>query len=228
MNIFHLSLPASREDINSLTAGDIVYFSGRILTLRDHSHRRINEYFKKGLQLPFELKNRAILHCGPVIRCKGEKTWEAISIGPTSSSRFSPFVASLTKGFGPNVVIGKGNLFNEAVDVLKSHYAVFLLAIGGCAALYGSQVKRVLNNYWEEFGMADSVWELEMEDFGPLSVGIDCKGNNVYETLREKTLKDHLKSIYQELDIDPNVDYTWWPQVPPGTQRATEYSTKVG
>ena len=228
MKTFHLSLPVSREEIEKLTAGDIVYFTGRIITLRDHSHRRIEEYVQKGLSLPFELKDRAILHCGPIIRYKGKRTWEAVSIGATSSSRFSPFVASLIKGFGPNVVIGKGNLFKVAVDVLKSHRAVFLLAIGGCAALYGSQVKRVLNNYWEEFGMADSVWEFEMEDFGPLSVGIDCKGNNLYETLREKTLKDHLTRIYEELDIDPDVDYTWWPQVPPGTKRATEYSTKAG
>jgi tartrate/fumarate subfamily iron-sulfur-dependent hydro-lyase beta chain len=227
MNTFYLDLPVSREKIEVLSAGDIVYLSGKIITLRDHSHRRIDEYVKKGMALPFELKDRAILHCGPIIKTKGKSEWEAVSIGPTSSSRFSPFVAALIEGFGPNIVIGKGNLFKEAVDILISHRAVFLLAIGGCAALYGSQVKRVVNNYWEEFGMADSVWEFEMVEFGPLSVGIDGKGNNLYEVMRERTLKNNLKGIYEALDVDPNVDYTWWPQVPPGTKRATEYSTKV-
>lgn len=225
MNTVHLDVPVSREKIEALNAGDCVYLSGPILTLRDHSHRRIDEYAKKGMALPFQLKDRAILHCGPIIRYKSEKEWEAVSIGPTSSSRFSPFVASLIEGFGPNIVIGKGNLFKEAVDVMISHRAVFLLAIGGCAALYGSQVKKVANNYWEEFGMADSVWEFEMKEFGPLSVGIDCKGNNLYKIMREETLKNNLKQIYAELGIDPNVDFTWWPQVPPGTKRATEYST---
>lgn len=227
MNTFHLDVPIPRERIEALRAGDIVYLTGRIITLRDHSHRRIDEYAEKGIELPFQIKDRAVLHCGPIIRYGKEREWEAVSIGPTSSSRFSPFVASLIKGFGPSVVIGKGNLFREAVEVLISHRAVFLLAIGGCAALYGTQVKNVVNNYWEEFGMADSVWEFEMESFGPLSVGIDCKGNNLYEVMREETLKNNLKGIYEALDIDPNVDFTWWPQVPPGTKRATDYSTSA-
>jgi tartrate dehydratase beta subunit/fumarate hydratase class I family protein len=136
-------------------------------------------------------------------------------------------VASLIKGFGPRIVIGKGNLFKEAVDIMVSHRALFLLAIGGCAALYGSRVQRVIGNHWEEFGMADSVWEFEVSEFGPLSVGIDCKGNNSYEHMREVTLKKNLETIYKELDIDPDIDFTWWPQVPPGTRRATAYSIKA-
>ena len=59
--------------------------------------------------------------------------------------------------------------------------------------------------------MADSVWEFEVDEFGPLSVGIDCKGQNSYKTIREVTLKDNLRKIYEELGLDPNVDFTWWP-----------------
>ena len=225
MKTFHIKLPIEKIEIEEISAGDIVYLTGRIFTLRDRSHQRIDEYSKKGIKIPFDLKNGAVLHCGPIIRYKGEKEWEAVSVGATSSSRFSPFVAALIKGVGPRMIIGKGNLFKEAEDALKSHRAVFLLAIGGCAALYGSQVKKVMNNYWEEFGMADSVWELEVEGLGPLSVGIDCKGGNLYESLRTVTLKNNLKKIYEDLEIDPDFDYTWWPKVPAGTKRATEYST---
>jgi len=224
MNTFHLNLPISRKDIEKLSAGDIVYLSGQIFTLRDRSHQRIDEYFRKGMDIPFDLKDGAVFHCGPIIRYKREREWEAVCVGATSSSRFSPFVASLIRGFGPRIVIGKGNLFKDAMEALISHRAVFLLAIGGCAALYGSQVKRVVNNYWEEFGMADSVWEFQMEKFGPLSVGIDCKGENLYKYMREVTLRKNLKGIYEELNIDPDFDFTWWPKVPPGTKRATEYS----
>jgi fumarate hydratase subunit beta len=228
MKTFHIKLPIEKIEIEEISAGDIVYLTGRIFTLRDRSHQRIDEYSKKGIKIPFDLKNGAVLHCGPIIRYKGEKEWEAVSVGATSSSRFSPFVASLIKGLGPRIIIGKGNLFKEAEDALKSHRAVFLLAIGGCAALYGSQVKKVVNNYWEEFGMADSVWEFEVEEFGPLSVGIDSKGRNLYESLRCITLKDNLEEIYKDLNIDPNFDYTWWPKVPAGTKRATDYSTSCG
>ena len=227
MKTFYFNLPVAEEEIETLNAGDIVYLTGRILTLRDHSHKRIHEFEEKGKALPFDLKGGAVFHCGPIIKYKGEKDWEAVAIGATSSSRFSPFVASLIRGYGPRVVIGKGNLFQEAVDVLIANRAVFLLAIGGCAALYGSQVKKVVNNYWEAFGMADSVWEFEVEKFGPLSVGIDCKGGNLNDRLREVTLRKNLKGIYNDLGIDPNIDVTWWPQEPAGTKRATEYSTKT-
>jgi len=227
MKTYHLSLPVAEDEIEQLNAGDIVYLTGNILTLRDRSHQRIDEYAQKAMSLPFELTDKAIIHCGPIIKYKGKNAWEVISIGATSSSRFSPFVASLIKGYGPRIVIGKENLFKEAEDILISHRAVFLLAIGGCAALYGSQVRKVVNNYWEEFGMADSVWEFDMIKFGPLSVGIDSKGNNLYKTMREKTLRNNLGKIYKRLSIDPDTEFTWWPQVPPGTKKATEYSCKV-
>jgi fumarate hydratase subunit beta len=224
---FNLHLPISRKEIEELKAGDLVYLTGRIFTLRDRSHQRIEEYLKEGKEVPFDLRDGAILHCGPIVKYKKEKEWEAVCIGATSSSRFSPFIPSLIKELGPRVIIGKGNLFKEAEDILKLYSVVFLLAIGGCAALYGSQVKRVVNNYWEEFGMVDSVWELEMDGFGPLSVGIDCKGRNLYEQLRTITLRNNLKKIYEDLDIDPNFDFTWWPKIPAGTAKATKYSTSI-
>jgi tartrate/fumarate subfamily iron-sulfur-dependent hydro-lyase beta chain len=227
MDTFHLELPVSKEEIEQLQAGDIVYLSGKIFTLRDHSHQRIHEYYQKGIKLPFDLRGGAIMHCGPIIKYLPDNDCEVVSIGATSSSRFSPFVASLIKGYGPRIIIGKGNLFKEAVDTLLSYRSVFLLAIGGCAALYGSQVERVANNYWEEFGMADSVWELDMREFGPMSVGIDCKGGNLYEVLREDILKTNLKQIYEDLDIDPETEFSWWPRVSPGTKNATEYSIKA-
>lgn len=227
MKILSLKLPVEREQIDELSVGDIVYLTGRIFTLRDRSHRRIEDYASKGLELPFDLRGSAALHCGPIIKTIGENSWEAIDIGATSSSRFSPFIPPLIQQYGINIIVGKGNLFKGAVEALQSEGGVFLLAIGGCAALYGSQVKRVRANYWEEFGMADSVWEFEMENFGPLSVGIDSKGGNQYRNLREIRLKESLKTVYQEIGIDPEKDYTWWPQVPPGTKRATDYSTRI-
>ena len=227
METYYLNLPVSKEKIKVLRAGDIVYLSGTIFTLRDRPHQRIHEYAQKGVDLPFDLKDGAVIHCGPIIKYIGEHEWEVVSIGATSSSRFSPFVSSLIKGYGPRIIIGKGNLFKEAVDALISHRSVFLLAIGGCAALYGSQVVKVANNYWGNFGMADSVWEIEFNQLGPLSVGIDCKGDNLYKVLRENILKDNLAKIYKECDINPDLEFTWWPKVPPGTKSATDYSTKA-
>ena len=227
MNVHRLNLPVGRDQIDAMKVGDIVYLSGRIFTLRDRSHRRIEEYAAQGRELPFDLRGCAALHCGPIIKTLGRNSWQAVDVGATSSSRFSPFIPPLIQQYGIRIIIGKGNLFKGAMDALKEKGAAFLLAIGGCAALYGSQVKKVNANYWAEFGMADSVWEFEMVDFGPLCVGIDSRGGNHNRQLREVWLKENLEAVYADLGINPETEYTWWPQVPPGTKRATEYSTKL-
>ena len=84
MKTFDLNLPVSKEEILEMTAGDIVYLSGRIVTLRDRSHGRIEEYAKKGLAIPFDLKDSAVLHCGPIIKQVAEDKWEAVAVGATS------------------------------------------------------------------------------------------------------------------------------------------------
>ena len=143
MNILNLELPVEKERIAELSVGDIVYLTGKIFTLRDRSHRRIEAYASKDLELPFDLRGSAAFHCGPIIKAADDSAWEAVSIGATSSSRFSPFIPPLVRKYGINIIIGKGNLFKAAIEALKSEGGVFLLAIGGCAALYGSQVKMV-------------------------------------------------------------------------------------
>lgn len=224
---YRLHTPLSKEDIERLELGDIVYLSGKLFTIRDWSHQRIAEYWKEGRidDVPFGLRDLAILHCGPIIRQVAENHWEPVSVGPTSSSRFSPFVAPLLKAMGPRLIVGKGTLTKEAIEGLVECGAAFVQGVGGCAALYGTKIKRVANRYWPEFGMPDAVWEFDVEDFGPLSVEIDCRGNCSYERLREVVLKDNLARIYEELGLDPESDFTWWPREPAGTKKALRYAT---
>ena len=71
MKTFHLELPVSKEKIQNLKAGDIVYLTGKIFTLRDRPHQRIHEYAQKGLELPFNLKDGAVIHCGQFSKGRG-------------------------------------------------------------------------------------------------------------------------------------------------------------
>ena len=221
----HLKTPVTESDLKALQMGDIVYLSGKLFTLRDLAHKRIGEYFRAGKGYPFDLKGQAILHCGPIINKIGPGEWQAVATGPTSSSRFSPFVRPVLEGPGAKIVVGKGSLFSEAYRAVVDNKAVFLLAVGGCAALYATQIRKVTNAYWEEFGMTDTVWEFDIEEFGPLTVGIDLEGKNYNGEMRER-LKENLTQIYGDLEIDSDFTYTWWPQVPAGTMEATIYSTK--
>jgi tartrate/fumarate subfamily iron-sulfur-dependent hydro-lyase beta chain len=224
-----LRTPISRADVEKLELGDIVYVTGKMFTIRDLSHQRIAQYLEEERigELPFELKDKAVFHCGPIIKTVGEGRWEAVSVGPTSSSRFSPFVPSLLKGVGPRLIVGKGFLTQEAIEGLVAYGAAFLQAVGGCAALYGTRVKKVVNEYWPEFGMVDAVWEFDVEEFGPLSVEIDCRGNSSYERFRGVTLKDNLAQIYAELGLDLDSDFIWWPRAVAGTRAAAQYATSV-
>ena len=220
----HLKTPVSKADLKGLHVGDRVYISGKLFTIRDLSHKRIGEYARTGEVLPFDLKGAAIFHCGPIIKKSASGQWQAAAAGPTSSSRFSPFVRPVLEYAGPKIIVGKGSLFPEAYQAIVDNQAVYLLGVGGCGALYAAQISRVLNAYWEEFGMVDTAWEFEINRFGPLTVGIDLDGNN-YTELMKKRLKNNLTNIYDRLEIDSDFTYTWWPQVPAGTKKATDYST---
>jgi tartrate/fumarate subfamily iron-sulfur-dependent hydro-lyase beta chain len=224
MKEHHVITPVSESDLKELQQGDLVYLSGRLFTVRDLAHKRIGEYVRTGKEFPFDLRGQAIFHCGPIVKDMGARQWQAVATGPTSSSRFSPFVRPVLEGTGPKIIVGKGSLFPEAYKAVVENHAVYLLGVGGCAALYAAQIRRVVNAYWEEFGMTDTVWEFEIEKFGPLTVGIDLEGNSYIEEMK-KRLKGNLSKIYDSLEIDPDFTYTWWPQVPAGTKKATDYST---
>ncbi|MDR1909509.1 MAG: fumarate hydratase C-terminal domain-containing protein, partial [Spirochaetaceae bacterium] len=51
-----ISLPLSREDAASLSAGDRVYLSGVVYTARDAAHRRFMELLDAGAALPFPVQ----------------------------------------------------------------------------------------------------------------------------------------------------------------------------
>jgi fumarate hydratase subunit beta len=224
---FRLQVPISRSDVEELELNDIVYLCGRMFTLRDMAHERIGNHFREGNMhlVPFRLRDLVVFHGSPVVREKSEGGWEILSAGPTSSSRFSLSVKMLLEAMGPRVMVGKGTLTGEAIAAMRGYGAVYLQAVGGCAALYATKVKRVVANHWPEFGMVDSVWEFDIEDFGPLSVGIDCRGNSSYRGLRETTLKKNLLRVYEELGIDPESDFAWWPLAAAGSKEAFKRAT---
>ena len=69
-----LKTPIRNEDIESLTAGDIIYLDGTLVTCRDVGHRRFIEY---GMDLPVGLSGMAIFHAGPIVR-KAAEGWEMV------------------------------------------------------------------------------------------------------------------------------------------------------
>lgn len=183
---YHLKTPLKLEDIEKLNAGDIVYISGEIMTARDEAHARILEMEEKGEKLPFSLEGAVIYHCGPLMK-QTENGWKIVSAGPTTSGRMSKMTPSLLKANDVRAIIGKGGMKSIA-DALKNR-CVYLAYTGGCAALAAELIKEVKTVHWLDLGMPEAVWVLRVEDFGPLIVGIDTKGKDIFAEVREKAQK---------------------------------------
>ena len=63
------------------------------------------------------------------------------------------------------------------------HGAIYLTTVGyGTGALLGRGVKQVRDLHWkEELGLAQAMWVLDVENFGPFIVESDLEGNSLFE-----------------------------------------------
>jgi len=216
----NINLPASENDVRALKVGDIVYVNGITHTMRDMGHRRLIEMTKRGEKTPFDLAGGTIWHCGPIVR-KTEDKWEIVAAGPTSSSRFTELGAKLVEQSHVRVTIGKGTMGQPMIDALKHVGGVYLVATGGCAALYSKKVMNVQNVHWLDLGIPEAVWVLKVNQLGPLVVGIDAAGNSLEQQVLKKA-RIRIEEIYKEQNINPQRTYVWWPKKIAGTKELIE------
>jgi fumarate hydratase subunit beta len=165
MNIIQLKTPLG-EEVLELHAGDRVELSGIIYTARDEAHLRMMEE-----KIPFDPEGAVIFHCGPVVA-----DGRIMAAGPTTSSRMNSLCGFLLDA-GVRAFIGKGGMSGEVSSLMKGR-AVYLAYTGGCAALAASKMK-LRGVYYEDLGMAEAVWEIEVDRL-PLTVAMDAHGGNLY------------------------------------------------
>ena len=170
-----ITLPITDEDIKNLKAGDSVLLTGSIITGRDAAHKRLYELIQKGEKLPVDIKGELIYYVGPAPAKPGYAVGPA---GPTSSYRMDKYAPSLLD-LGLKGMIGKGARNKEVVDAIVRNKGVYLVAIGGAAALIAKSIKSEEILCYEDLG-TEAVRRYEVADF-PCKVAIDSNGNNVYE-----------------------------------------------
>ena len=173
-----LTTPIRNEDIENLTAGDIVYLDGYLVTCRDMGHRRLIELNR---ELPVDLDGMAILHAGPIVAKDGDG-WKMVSIGPTTSMRMEVHEKEFIKRTGVKLIVGKGGMGPETVEGCRTHKAVHAVFPGGCAVLAATEVEKIEKVVWLDLGMPEALWVSRVKNFGPLIISIDTKGNNLFET----------------------------------------------
>jgi L(+)-tartrate dehydratase beta subunit len=106
------------------------------------------------------------------------------AVSATASFRFIKWLDRWFKLSGCNIIIGKGGMTSEVYrSVFVPNEVIYLTTVGyGTGALLGRGIKGVAGVYWlNELGLAQAVWVLDVENFGPFLVESDLAGNSLFE-----------------------------------------------
>lgn len=197
MNV--LTLPLSEKEVRALQLGETVYITGEFYTARDEAHMRALEYLEEKKPLPVDFKERAVFHCGPIMRTlNGE--WELVAAGPTTSTRMNTLEPEFIEKLSPRAIIGKGGMGKETLKAMKKFGCVYLSITGGAAVLAAKGIKKVNGVEWLDLGMPEALWILEGDKFGPLIVAMDAHGNSLYENV-EAEVKKNAEKIRKKLGL---------------------------
>jgi fumarate hydratase class I len=77
-------------------------------------------------------------------------------------------------------MIGKAERGPAAIEAIRRHGAVYLMAVGGAAYLVAKAIKSSRLVAFEDLGM-EAIRELEVEDM-PVTVAVDSRGESVHLT----------------------------------------------
>ena len=167
----------SREEIAKWNAGETLLLSGKLLTGRDAAHKRISEMLVNGESLPdgVDFTNRFIYYVGPVDPVRDEVVGPA---GPTTATRMDKFTEMMLSETGLIGMIGKAERGPSAIEAIKKHKAVYLIAVGGAAYLVSKAITSSRVVAFEEMGM-EAIHEFEIKDM-PVTVAVDSRGNSIH------------------------------------------------
>ncbi len=169
-----ITFPITDEQLAGLTAGEQVLASGYLYTARDAAHKRMYELLAEGKELPIDVKGQTIYYVGAAPAKPG---YAVGPCGPTSSYRMDKYAPSLLD-LGLKIMVGKGMRNEEVINSMIKNNAVYLVAIGGAAALIAKSITKSELICYEDLG-TEAIYRYEVTDM-PLIVAIDAKGNNVY------------------------------------------------
>lgn len=169
----------TQEEIEQWNPGDRLLLSGKMLTGRDAAHKRIADILAKGESLPdgVDFKNRFIYYVGPVDPVGDEVVGPA---GPTTSTRMDKYTDMMLSQTGLMGMIGKAERGPVAIESIKAHKAVYLMAVGGAAYLVSQAIKSSRMVAFEDLGM-EAIREFEVENM-PVTVAVDSNGDSAHQS----------------------------------------------
>lgn len=178
-----LKTEPSPEDLAKLKLGDVVYLDGTVYTAREGAYMRALE---AGEALPMDLpkESGANFHCSPAASIADDGTFTLGAVTATASFRFSKWIGEWLALSGAKLILGKGGMSSADYRThFVPHGAIYLTTVGyGTGALLGRGVKRVKDVHWrKELGLAQAMWVVEVENFGPFIVESNMNGDSLFE-----------------------------------------------
>jgi fumarate hydratase class I len=177
---------ARRVDLDTVTSaevatwkpGETLLLSGTMLTGRDAAHKRMVDLLERGEPLPesVNFKNKFIYYVGPVDPVRDEVVGPA---GPTTATRMDKFTETMLAKTGLLGMIGKSERGQEAIDAIKKHQAVYLMAVGGAAYLVSKAIRKSRIVAFADLGM-EAIHEFVVEDM-PVTVAVDTQGISIHQ-----------------------------------------------
>ena len=165
------------EDVTQWQPGETILLNGKLLTGRDAAHKRIVEMLDRGEPLPVDLRGRFIYYVGPVDAVRDEVIGPA---GPTTATRMDKFTEQVLAQTGLLGMVGKAERGPAAIESIRKHRSVYLMAVGGAAYLVSKAIKSSRVVGFADLGM-EAIYEFEVKDM-PVTVAVDSRGESVHQT----------------------------------------------
>ena len=167
----------TREEVQTFKPGEVLLLNGRMLTGRDAAHKRMVDMLNRGEELPVDLRGRFIYYVGPVDPVRDEVVGAA---GPTTATRLDQFTEQVLSATGLLGMIGKAERGPAALEAIRRHQSVYLMAVGGSAYLVSKAIKAAKVVGFADLGM-EAIYEFEVKDM-PVTVAVDSTGTSVHQT----------------------------------------------
>lgn len=167
----------TRDEVASFKPGAVLLLNGKLLTGRDAAHKRMVEMLNKGDPLPVDFRGRFIYYVGPVDPVRDEVVGPA---GPTTATRMDKFTEQVLAETGLLGMVGKAERGPAAIEAIKKHKSVYLMAVGGAAYLVSKAIKASRVVGFADLGM-EAIYEFEVRDM-PATVAVDSAGTSVHKT----------------------------------------------
>lgn len=167
----------TREEVASWKPGEVLLLNGKLLTGRDAAHKRMVDMLNKGEPLPVDFNGRFIYYVGPVDPVRDEVVGPA---GPTTATRMDKFTEQVLAQTGMLGMVGKAERGPAAIEAIKKHRSVYLMAVGGAAYLVSKAIKASRVVGFPDLGM-EAIYEFEVKDM-PVTVAVDSAGTSVHKT----------------------------------------------